>query len=1607
MSETALTLSGSYHSTPHAHPGQPVKQGLYDPRYEHDACGVGFVVNIKGQKSHAIVAQGLQVLLNLAHRGACGCEPNTGDGAGVLMQMPDKFMRKVAAASGIELPSPDEYAVGMIFLPQREDHRFICEQRFEKIIRAEGQTVLGWRTVPTANQGLGHTAKLGEPVVRQVFIGRNPERLTGNDDLAFERKLYVIRKQAENQIRYSQLREGNTFYIASLSSRTVVYKGMLMSVQVKGFYPDLLDEDMESALVVIHSRFSTNTFPSWERAHPYRYLIHNGEINTLRGNENWMHARQSQLKSELFGNDIKKILPIIHDDGSDSAKFDETLEFLYLSGRPLPHAMMMMIPEPWQQHETMSDAKKAFYEYHSTMMEPWDGPASIVFTDGTIVGAVLDRNGLRPSRYCVTKDDMVVMASEVGVLPMEPDRILRKSRLEPGRMFLVDTNQGRIVSDEELKETIAQVHPYRAWLEEHMVSLDAIPQPDVDVPGVEHSTLIERQQVFGYTFEQLRILLAPMATDSVEALGAMGNDTPAAALSNHSQLLYNYFKQLFAQVTNPPIDAIREELITATEVMLGTELNLLETKPENCRQLKLSRPILMNSELTKIRHIEESSAKGFRARTLPILFDINGGEDALEQALEDLFQAATEAMNEGNNILILSDRGVGPGVAPIPALLATSGLHHYLIRNETRTQVALVVESGEPREVHHLSLLIGYGATAVNPYLALETLAQMIENRLLVGIDHDAAVYNYVKAAMKGVVKVLSKMGISTIQSYCGAQIFEALGLSQRLVNKYFTWTATRVEGIDLPEIYAEVKMRHDQAYPVRLFSQALANGHAPRVSESVQVAAKMNGRGEDQLLAPGGDYQWRKDGELHLFNPRTVHLLQKAVRTEDYASFKAYTQDIDLMNKEWCNLRGLLEFDFEGAPSIPIEEVEPVESICKRFKSGAMSYGSISKEAHETLAIAMNRIGGRSNTGEGGEDPARYILEPNGDSKNSAIKQVASARFGVTSNYLINAKELQIKMAQGAKPGEGGQLPGKKVYPWIAEVRHSTPGVGLISPPPHHDIYSIEDLAELIHDLKNANHYARINVKLVSEVGVGTVAAGVAKGHADVILISGHDGGTGASPQTSIKHAGLPWELGVAETHQTLVINNLRSRVVVETDGQLKTGRDLAIAALLGAEEYGFATSPLVALGCIMMRVCHLDTCPVGVATQNPELREKFTGDPQHVVNFMRFIAQELREYMAQLGFRTVNEMIGRTDRLQVRQAIKHWKAQGIDLREILHRPDVPEDWGRYCQIDQDHGLDQALDNMTLLELCQPALENSIEDVHRAHEGRQTENAASLLRRVKATLPIANTNRVVGTITGSEITRRFGPQGLPEDTIQLHFQGAAGQSFGAFIPRGMTLELEGDGNDYFGKGLSGGKIIAYPPHGSTFKAEENIIIGNVAFYGATSGEAYIRGMAGERFCVRNSGMHAVIEGVGDHGCEYMTGGRVVVLGRTGRNFAAGMSGGIAYVLDTEPVDGVWFSNRVNLEMVELAELGDPEERAEVHEMIQQHYAYTNSEVAGRILADWDIYVSKFIKVLPKDYKRMLQCLSEVEATGLEGEEALMAAFERNSQDLAARVSGN
>ncbi len=1527
---------------------KPRAQGLYRPEFEHDSCGVGFVVHMKGKKSHQIVEQALTVLLNLRHRGACGCEVNTGDGAGILLQIPHIFLKEVCKKSGITLPSAGDYGVGMVSLPPNEKDRRICEKVVEDTIKEEGQQFLGWRTVPTNDSSLGPTAKTAEPLMRQIFVGRSSNL---QNDTAFERKLYVIRRRAENAIRYSGMKGGDYFYIASLSYKTIIYKGMLMSEQVEAFYPELRDPSVESALALVHSRFSTNTFPSWDRAHPYRYIAHNGEINTLRGNVNWMHARQAMCASELFAGDMKKLMPVIAPDGSDSAMFDNVLEFLVLSGRSLPHAVMMMIPEPWSNHESMSDEKKAFYEFHASLMEPWDGPASIAFTDGIQIGAVLDRNGLRPSRYYVTKDDLVIMASEVGVLDVPPDRILQKGRLHPGRMFLVDTKEGRIIADDELKNKIATQHPYRTWLKENLVSLENLPDaPHVHEP--DHKTVIQRQQAFGYTFEDLRIIMAPMGKDGVEPVGSMGTDTPLAVLSNRPQLLYNYFKQLFAQVTNPPIDCIREEIITSTETTIGPERNLLKPEPKSCRQIKLKSPVLTNEEFEKLRHINHPD---FKSVTLPILYNPYGGGKVLEEALEKLFGLASRAVGNGTNIIVLSDRGVDREHAAIPALLAVSALHHHLIREGTRTKVGIVLESGEPREVHHFALLIGYGAGAINPYLAFETLDDMIRQGILKDMDHKTAVKNYAKAVAKGVVKTMSKMGISTIQSYRGAQIFEAIGLNQNLIDKYFTWTASRVEGIGIDTIAEEVLKRHYHAFPDR----------------------QVNG----QTLDPGGQYQWRRDGEYHLFNPETVHKLQLSTRTNNYKIFKEYSQAVNEQSKHYCTLRGLLEFKFAAKP-IPIEEVEPVEVIVKRFKSGAMSYGSISKEAHESLAIAMNRIGGKSNTGEGGEDPARYIPDSNGDSRNSAIKQVASGRFGVTSQYLVMAKELQIKMAQGAKPGEGGQLPGAKVYPWIAKVRLSTPGVGLISPPPHHDIYSIEDLAELIHDLKNANHHARISVKLVAEVGVGTIAAGVAKAHADVVLISGHDGGTGASPQSSIKHAGAPWELGVAETHQTLVLNNLRSRIAVETDGQLKTGRDVVVAALLGAEEFGFATSPLVALGCIMMRVCHLNTCPVGVATQDPELRKKFTGDPAHVVHFMYFIAEETRELMAKLGFRTVNEMIGRTDKLDAKGAVDHWKARGLDFSKILYQPNVPSNVGRYCQIPQDHGLDKALDNTTLLKLCEPALTKK--------------------QKVSATLPIKNINRVVGTILGSELTRRHGAEGLPDGTIHLHFQGSAGQSFGAFVPRGITLELEGDANDYVGKGLSGGKIIVYPPAGSTFKPEENIIVGNVAFYGATAGEAYIHGMAGERFCVRNSGVSAIVEAVGDHGCEYMTGGRVVVLGATGRNFAAGMSGGVAYILDIKGD----FKVRCNKQMVELEKLDQKDEIAEVRGMIERHVQYTKSELGRQILNLWEEMVPKFVKVIPKDYKRVLESLERVRSTGLSGEEAIMAAFEANVRDVS-RVGGN
>jgi glutamate synthase (ferredoxin) len=1535
----------------------PSPQGLYDPAHEHDACGVGFVVDLQARKSHTIIQNALQILVNLEHRGACGCEKNTGDGAGIIVQTPHRFFEHVLAEQSVLLPSLGDYGVGVVFLPTDAADRARCQGLFEAIVRDEGQAVLGWRDVPTDNSQVGPTARSGEPVMKQIFIARQDSGMAGfgDDALAFERKLFVIRKRVEKTVRESAIGQARMFYVPSLSCKTLIYKGMLNSPQLGPYFPDLAHPLMESALALVHSRFSTNTFPTWARAHPYRYISHNGEINTLRGNVNWMHARESMLESDLFGPDIRKILPIIDESGSDSAMFDNALELLVLGGRSLPHAIMMMIPEPWAGDPTMSPEKKAFYEYHSCLIEPWDGPASIAFTDGIRIGAVLDRNGLRPSRYYVTKDDLVIMASEVGVLDVPADRVLRKGRLQPGRMFLVDLDQKRIIADDELKSSIASAHPYASWLEDNIVSLQQLP-PGPRIHEPDHRTVLLRQHAFGYTNEDTKILLPPMAREGNEAIGSMGNDAALAVLSDRPQLLYNYFKQLFAQVTNPPVDCIREEIIMSMETTVGSEYNLLRPTPRSARQIKLSSPILKNDELDKLRRLDGSDPQEFKSTTLPILYRVKEGSVGLETAIEELCQQASEAVASGHDFIILSDRGIDHDHAAIPALLAVSGVHHHLIREGTRTKVGLILESGEPREVHHFALLIGYGAGAINAYLAFETLDDMIrQGTLNNGLTHEKAIKNYIKAIDKGVLKVMSKMGISTAQSYCGAQIFEAVGLGKAVVDRYFTWTPSRVSGIGLDAIAQEVRLRHEKAFPDRPI-----NGH---------------------VLEAGGQYQWRREGESHLFTPESIHKLQHAVRGNNYQAFKQYAKLIDEQSRRLCTLRGLFEFKFDRPP-VPIDEVESVEEIMTRFKSGAMSYGSISQEAHETLAIAMNRIGGKSNTGEGGEDPERYHwTNERGDSKNSAIKQVASGRFGVTSEYLINARELQIKMAQGAKPGEGGQLPGHKVYPWIARVRHSTPGVGLISPPPHHDIYSIEDLAQLIHDLKNANEHARISVKLVAEVGVGTVAAGVSKAHADVVLISGHDGGTGASPLTSIKHAGAPWELGLAETQQTLLLNDLRSRIVVEVDGQLKTGRDVVIGALLGAEEFGFATAPLVALGCIMMRVCHLNTCPVGVATQDPKLRKKFAGDPDHVVNFMRFIAQEVREWMAQLGYHKLEEMVGHSERLEMKQAVDHYKTRGLDFSSIFYQPDVGPEVHRHRKQDQDHGLEQALDRTTLIPLCQEALERGTP--------------------VEATLPIRNVNRVVGTMLGSEVTRRYGAHGLPDDTIRLHFQGSAGQSFGAFIPPGITLTLEGDANDYLGKGLSGGKIIVYPPTGSTFVPSENVIIGNVAFYGATSGEAYIRGMAGERFCVRNSGVNAVVLAVGDHGCEYMTGGRVVVLGPTGKNFAAGMSGGIAYVLD-EAGD---FERKCNQEMVGLFLLTDPEEIALVRDMIQKHASYTKSERALEILRAWESYLPRFVKVYPNDYRRVIETQQQFKTRGLSEDEAVMAAFEANAHDLA-RVGG-
>ena len=1528
--------------------GLPAKEGLYDPAHEHDSCGVGFLVHLKGKRSHQMVRDGLVALNNLNHRGACGCEPTTGDGAGVLIQIPHEFFLKVCAPLGFTPPERGHYGVGTLFLPPTGDGRPLGKQLFEQIVAEEGQVCLGWRPVPRDNHTLGPTAAAVEPEMEHVFIGWGPGI---RDADQFERKLYVIRRRFENEAARSAIPQRGYLYLPSLSCYTLIYKGMLTPEQVDEYFLDLRDPDLVSALCMFHSRFSTNTFPSWELAHPYRMISHNGEINTKRGNINWMRARQSLLASSLFEpEDVRKLLPIIRDEElSDTAVLDNAVELLIKAGRSPAHAMMLLIPEAWDHHESMSQEKKDFYKFHSCLMEPWDGPASIAFTDGKTIGATLDRNGLRPSRYWVTRDDRVIMASEAGVLDVPPEEVLFKGRLEPGRMFLVNMEEGRIVGDEELKHSLASAHPYGEWLSTHEVHLEEIPAPAVPLPA-ETAPLLARQQAFGYTLEDQKYILGPMAREGLWAIGSMGTDTPLAVLSDQPQVLYSYFKQLFAQVTNPPLDCIREELVTSVLTRLGPEGNLLEPGPEAARQICLDSFVLTNEELAKLRGLNGATAggHGFRSVTLPMLFPAGEGAAGLEQALDRLFADATRAIDDGAAILILSDRGVTEDLAPIPALLATAGLHHHLVRNGRRLRAGLVVEAGDAREVHHFCLLLGYGAGAVCPWVAYESLDAMIQEGLLPHLDYAHAVKNYAKAVYKGVVKVMAKMGISTVQSYRGAQIFEAVGLNDNFVERYFTKTASQVSGIGLPEIAREMSEHHRRAFPAR---------HA----------------GPD-LLHPGGQFQWRRDGEFHLFNPETVYRLQHATRAERYDVFKTYTQRVDDQSERLCTLRGLMRFK-PGAP-VPLEEVEPVEAIVRRFCTGAMSYGSISGEAHQTLAIAMNRLGGFSNTGEGGEDAERWLPDPNGDSRRSRIKQVASGRFGVTSAYCVSADELQIKMAQGAKPGEGGELPGHKVYEWIARTRHTTPGVGLISPPPHHDIYSIEDLAQLIFDLKNSNPRARVCVKLVAEVGVGTVAAGVAKAHSDVVLISGHDGGTGASPLTSIKYAGLPWELGLAETQQTLVKNKLRDRIIVQTDGQLKTGRDVVIAALLGAEEFGFATAPLVVMGCIMMRVCHLDTCPVGVATQNPDLRARFAGKAEHVVNFFRFIAQEVREWMAQLGFRTLDEMIGRSDRLDIQDAIAHYKARGLDFSRIFHRPDMGPDVAVRRVTEQDHGIAAVLDQQFLREpqirslLDLPVQVRWCPSVHPNTGMDEIPSAHALphLPAIKLSYPLRNVNRTVGTILGSEVSRKFGPDGLPEDTIQLQFSGSAGQSFGAFVPYGMTLTLEGDAQDYCGKGLSGGKIAVFPPRSSPFIPEENIVIGNVALYGATRGRAYFRGRAGERFAVRNSGVHAVVEGTGDHCCEYMTGRIVVVLGRTGRNFAAGMSGGMAFVLD-EAGD---FPLRLNTEMVELEPFDDPEDQRLVRGLLLEHAEQTGSTVARRLLAEWDTQSTRFRKVMPTDYKRVL-----------------------------------
>jgi glutamate synthase (NADPH/NADH) large chain len=1492
----------------------PHSQGLYDPAFEHDACGVAMVATLNKVATHEIVTKALAALKNLEHRGASGAEPDSGDGAGILIRIPDTFFREIV---DFDLPASGSYVAGIAFIGAKEDLR----PQIEVIAKEEGLQILGWRELPVNASSLGKTALSVMPKFEQVFLSGN----FGESGLVLDRLAFCLRKRLEHLL---------PVYFPSLSSQTIVYKGMLTTGQLEEFFPDLTDDRVVTPLALVHSRFSTNTFPSWPLAHPYRFIAHNGEINTVKGNRNWMRAREALLASEEIPGDMSRLFPIVDEHGSDSASFDEVLELLYLGGRSLPHSILMMIPEAWENHASMPENRRDFYAFHASLMEPWDGPACVTFTDGHQVGAVLDRNGLRPSRYWVTDDGIVVLASEVGVLDIPADRIVRKGRLQPGKMFLVDIEAGRIIEDEEIKNQLADSAPYGEWLHAGMVKL-------VDLPAREHivyphSSVVRRQRAFGYTEEELRIIITPMARNGAEPLGSMGTDTPIAVLSNRPRLLFDYFSQLFAQVTNPPLDAIREELITSLSGAIGPEHNLLDPGPASCRQIQLDFPVIDNDELAKIIHVNaDGDYPGFAAHIVRGLFPVAGDGQALRQRLREICVDVSQAIADGARLIVLSDRDGDADNAPIPSLLLTATVHHHLIREKTRTNVGLIVEAGDVREVHHAAVLIGYGAAAINPYLAMESAEDLVHQGVIVGITPEKAVRNLIKSLGKGVLKVMSKMGISTIASYTGAQVFEAIGLSQELVDEFFVGTTSRLGGIGLETIAAETIARHHIAYP--------PGGEVPGTKK----------------LPIGGEYQWRREGEPHLFDPETVFTLQHSTRNKRFDVFKRYTQKIDEQSKSLMTLRGLLDFKLDVQAPISVDEVEPVEEIFKRFSTGAMSYGSISQEAHETMAIAMNRIGGKSNTGEGGEDPSRFVTMENGDSKRSAIKQVASGRFGVTSAYLVNADDIQIKIAQGAKPGEGGQLPGNKVYPWIANVRYSTPGVGLISPPPHHDIYSIEDLAQLIHDLKNANKNARIHVKLVAEVGVGTVAAGVSKAHADVVLISGHDGGTGASPLTSLKHAGAPWELGLAETQQTLLLNGLRDRIVVQTDGQLKTGRDVVIATLLGAEEFGFATAPLVVSGCVMMRVCHLDTCPVGVATQNPKLRERFSGKPEFVETFFQYIAVEVREYLAQLGFRSIEEAVGRIEMLETKKAVEHWKASGLDLAPLLTRPNVAGPLHRTSS--QDHGLDAALDNR-LIEMAEFALTQA--------------------QPVKFEVPVRNVNRTVGTMLGSEITRRYGGDGLPSDTVDITLHGSAGQSFGAFIPQGLTLRLFGDSNDYVGKGISGGRVILAPDAKAKFPSEYNVIAGNVIGYGATSGEIFIRGVVGERFCVRNSGATAVAEGIGDHGCEYMTGGQVLVLGATGRNFAAGMSGGRAFVLDLDPA-------LVNREMVDIVAVPQ-DQRGGLHRLISRFFEETGSKVAAELLSHWDEEIHRISMVMPRDYARVLAAIQRAQDEGVSSDTYVM-----------------